>query len=42
MSLMQDLFKKAGFDCPIVYLGDSYSETYQTAVREVRQLIKAD
>lgn len=42
MSLMQDLFKKSGFDCPIVYMGDSYSETYQTAVSEVSQLIKAD
>lgn len=42
MQLMLTLFKQAGFDCPIVFLGDSYAETYQTAVKEVSQLIKEE
>lgn len=40
MELMLDLFKKAGFNCPIVFMGDSYAETYQTAVNEVDKLLK--
>lgn len=42
MELMYDLFRKADFNCPIVFLGKSYAETYKTAVQEVDKLLSED
>lgn len=42
MKIMYELFKQANFDCPMVFMGESYAETYQTAIKEVDKLIKTD
>lgn len=39
MRLMIDLFTKAGFTCPIVFVGESYAETYKKSVNAINDVL---